>query len=31
MVRELFHLGKDISKYVDDEVLRRTNEKKKVL
>ena len=31
MVRELFHLNKDISKYVDDEVLRRTNEKKKVL
>ena len=31
MVRELFYLDKDISKYVDEEVIKRTKEKKKVL
>ena len=31
MVRELFYLDKDISKYVDDKVLEKINEKKEVL
>lgn len=31
VVRELFYLDKDVSKYVDDVVLERINQKKKVL
>lgn len=31
MVRELFYLDKDVSRYVDDAVLEKINEKKKVL